>query len=65
MDQLIDMNHALLAEAEAARRRTRQIVTRAAASRTKRDEVRARWRHPPAVLPLEEPVHPVAGRDLP
>jgi hypothetical protein len=55
-DLLIDTNRLLLAEAEAARQRTRQIVTRAAASRIKRDEIRERWRHPLAVLPADDPV---------
>ena len=62
-DLLIDTNHVLLAEA-AARQRSRQIVTQAAASRIKRDEVRLRWCHPLAVVPPEERVQPTVPRDL-
>ena len=62
-DRLIDTNRLLLAEAEAARQRTRRIVTRAAASRIKRDEMRERWRHPLAVLPAGDPVQSEVPRD--
>jgi hypothetical protein len=63
-DLLIDTNRLLLVEAEAARQRTRQIITRAAASRIKRDEMRERWRHPLAVLPADDPVQPEVPPDL-
>ena len=62
-DQLIETNRMLLAEAAAARQRTRQIITRAVVKRIKRDELRRRWRHPLAVLSAADPVHPEGPRD--
>jgi hypothetical protein len=64
-DQLIDTNHMLLAEAAAARQRTQQIVTRAVASRIKRDEVRRRWRWPLLVLSADDHRQPEVPHDLP